>query len=180
MHNHGGRILCIFVVEEKCDVINNVNLIQRQFNFLCSVRFFGIIVVEKWCDFYFGLQDECFYFLFFCRPYSQPSLNYFILFIYFYYLFILCYFIYLFIFFQISKSSVVDDIVDSNKILYGSNEKPDHCVVIKYVPYVGKLALMVSMLVCSLEIEKSEKIKVQDHKIKFKWQTKCAPILCFL
>jgi len=27
--------------------------------------------------------------------------------------------------------------VDSNKILYDTNEKPDHCVVIKYVPYVA-------------------------------------------
>ena len=68
--------------------------------------------------------------------------------------------------------------VDSNKILYGSNEKPDHCVVIKYVPYVGKLVLMVSMLFRSLEIEKYEKIKLKEHKIK--WQTKCAPVLCFL
>lgn len=38
---------------------------------------------------------------------------------------------------EISKSNVVDDMVDSNRILYGPNEKPDHCVVIKYVPYVG-------------------------------------------
>ena len=53
--------------------------------------------------------------------------------------------------------------VDSNKILYGCNEKPDHCVVIKYVPYVGKLALMVRILICSLEIEKPKKIKLQDH-----------------
>ncbi|XP_069699609.1 inositol-3-phosphate synthase 1-A [Periplaneta americana] len=38
---------------------------------------------------------------------------------------------------EISKSNVVDDMVSSNRILYGPNEKPDHCVVIKYVPYVG-------------------------------------------
>ncbi|KAG8454842.1 hypothetical protein GDO86_001165 [Hymenochirus boettgeri] len=38
---------------------------------------------------------------------------------------------------EISKSNVVDDMVQSNHILYGPNEKPDHCVVIKYVPYVG-------------------------------------------
>jgi myo-inositol-1-phosphate synthase len=38
---------------------------------------------------------------------------------------------------EISKSSVVDDIVNSNRILYEQDEKPDHCVVIKYVPYVG-------------------------------------------
>ena len=38
---------------------------------------------------------------------------------------------------QISKSNVVDDMVESNRILYEKGEKPDHCVVIKYVPYVG-------------------------------------------
>lgn len=38
---------------------------------------------------------------------------------------------------EISKSNVVDDMVESNEILYSPNEKPDHCVVIKYVPYVG-------------------------------------------
>jgi myo-inositol-1-phosphate synthase len=38
---------------------------------------------------------------------------------------------------EISKSNVVDDMVESNEILYSPQEKPDHCVVIKYVPYVG-------------------------------------------
>jgi myo-inositol-1-phosphate synthase len=38
---------------------------------------------------------------------------------------------------EISKSSVLDDIVSNNGILYKDNEKPDHCVVIKYVPTVG-------------------------------------------
>jgi len=38
---------------------------------------------------------------------------------------------------EISKSNVVDDMVDSNPLLYRKGEKPDHCVVIKYVPYVG-------------------------------------------
>jgi myo-inositol-1-phosphate synthase len=38
---------------------------------------------------------------------------------------------------EISKSNVVDDMVSSNGILYAPGEKPDHCVVIKYVPYVG-------------------------------------------
>ncbi|XP_056915503.1 inositol-3-phosphate synthase 1-A-like [Takifugu flavidus] len=38
---------------------------------------------------------------------------------------------------EISKSNVVDDMVQSNHILYKPGEKPDHCVVIKYVPYVG-------------------------------------------
>lgn len=36
-----------------------------------------------------------------------------------------------------SKSNVVDDMVNSNDILYPNHERPDHCVVIKYVPYVG-------------------------------------------
>lgn len=38
---------------------------------------------------------------------------------------------------EISKSSVVDDMVASNQILYNPGEHPDHCIVIKYVPYVG-------------------------------------------
>lgn len=38
---------------------------------------------------------------------------------------------------EISKSNVVDDMVASNKVLYDEGEHPDHCVVIKYVPYVG-------------------------------------------
>lgn len=38
---------------------------------------------------------------------------------------------------EISKSNVVDDMVASNSLLYEAGEHPDHCVVIKYVPYVG-------------------------------------------
>ncbi|XP_048354272.1 inositol-3-phosphate synthase 1 [Sphaerodactylus townsendi] len=38
---------------------------------------------------------------------------------------------------EVSKSCVVDDVVQSNPLLYGPGERPDHCVVIKYVPYVG-------------------------------------------
>merc|ERR1719215_2369951 len=38
---------------------------------------------------------------------------------------------------EISKSNVVDDMVDSNQILYEKGEHPDHVVVIKYLPYVG-------------------------------------------
>jgi myo-inositol-1-phosphate synthase len=37
---------------------------------------------------------------------------------------------------EISKAGVIDDIVQSNAILYGPGESPDHCVVIKYVPFV--------------------------------------------
>ena len=38
---------------------------------------------------------------------------------------------------EISKSNVVDDMVASNGIMFAPGEHPDHCVVIKYVPYVG-------------------------------------------
>jgi myo-inositol-1-phosphate synthase len=38
---------------------------------------------------------------------------------------------------EISKSNVVDDMVDANKILYKEGEHPDHIVVIKYCPAVG-------------------------------------------
>lgn len=39
---------------------------------------------------------------------------------------------------EISKSNVVDDMVESNSILYTQpDEHPDHVVVIKYVPYVA-------------------------------------------
>lgn len=31
----------------------------------------------------------------------------------------------------------MDDMVESNRLLYAPGEHPDHCVVIKYVPYVG-------------------------------------------
>jgi myo-inositol-1-phosphate synthase len=37
---------------------------------------------------------------------------------------------------EISKSSVVDDMVAANHLLYKPGEHPDHCVVIKYVPFV--------------------------------------------
>lgn len=32
---------------------------------------------------------------------------------------------------------MIDDVISSNEILYKDNEKIDHVVVIKYVPYVG-------------------------------------------
>ncbi|KAI6249939.1 Inositol-3-phosphate synthase 1-B [Erysiphe necator] len=38
---------------------------------------------------------------------------------------------------EISKSNVVDDMVEANNILYKENERPDHTVVIKYMPAVG-------------------------------------------
>merc|ERR1719305_2051121 len=38
---------------------------------------------------------------------------------------------------EISKTNVVDDMVAANPLLYEPGEYPDHCIVIKYVPYVG-------------------------------------------
>ena len=38
---------------------------------------------------------------------------------------------------EISRSKVVDDMVGSNRLLYEDGKKPDHCVVIKCVPYVA-------------------------------------------
>ena len=38
---------------------------------------------------------------------------------------------------EISKSGVMDDVVRANRLMYQPSENPDHCVVIKYVPYVG-------------------------------------------
>merc|ERR1740117_212013 len=38
---------------------------------------------------------------------------------------------------EISKSNVIDDVVQSNRMLFKEGEHPDHVVVIKYVPSVG-------------------------------------------
>lgn len=38
---------------------------------------------------------------------------------------------------EISKSNVVDDMVEANTVLYDEGEHPDHTVVIKYMPAVG-------------------------------------------
>merc|ERR1712019_193054 len=38
---------------------------------------------------------------------------------------------------EISKSDVVNDMVESNGLLYKPGEHPDHCIVIKYIPYVA-------------------------------------------
>lgn len=38
---------------------------------------------------------------------------------------------------EISKSNVVDDMVEANSVLYKPGEHPDHTVVIKYIPAVG-------------------------------------------
>lgn len=38
---------------------------------------------------------------------------------------------------EVSKSNVVDDMVESNELLYKDGKRPDHAIVIKYIPYVG-------------------------------------------
>lgn len=38
---------------------------------------------------------------------------------------------------EISKTNLVDDMVSTNRVLFEKAEKPDHTVVIKYVPAVG-------------------------------------------
>ncbi|TPP46327.1 Myo-inositol-1-phosphate synthase family protein [Leishmania donovani] len=39
---------------------------------------------------------------------------------------------------EITKSNVVDDMIKSNQVLFPEGtRKPDHCIVIKYIPYVG-------------------------------------------
>lgn len=38
---------------------------------------------------------------------------------------------------EITKKNVIDDVVDENPIMFPEGEKPDHAVVIKYIPAVG-------------------------------------------
>jgi myo-inositol-1-phosphate synthase len=53
---------------------------------------------------------------------------------------------------EISKSNVVDDMVASNSILFPNPEedKPDHCIVIKYMPYVGDSKRALDEYSCSI------------------------------
>lgn len=47
---------------------------------------------------------------------------------------------------EISKSNVVDDMVNSNAILYGPGEHPDHVVVIKVVTFIFTVFIWSSSL----------------------------------
>lgn len=38
---------------------------------------------------------------------------------------------------ELSKSGVIEDVVRANRIMYNYDESPDHCAVMKYVPFVG-------------------------------------------
>ncbi|KAH7702754.1 Protein INOS-1 [Aphelenchoides avenae] len=51
---------------------------------------------------------------------------------------------------EISKSSVVDDMVAANHLLYEDGKSPDHVIVIKYVPHVGDSKRAMDEYVCSI------------------------------
>lgn len=51
---------------------------------------------------------------------------------------------------EISKSSVVDDMVKSNQILYPEAKNPDHVIVIKYVPFVNDSKRAMDEYICSI------------------------------
>jgi myo-inositol-1-phosphate synthase len=51
---------------------------------------------------------------------------------------------------EITKTNVVDDMVASNSILYQKGEHPDHCIVIKYVPYVGDSKRAMDEYICKI------------------------------
>ena len=38
---------------------------------------------------------------------------------------------------ELSKGGVIESVVSANRVIYNTDARPDHCVVIKYVPYVG-------------------------------------------
>jgi myo-inositol-1-phosphate synthase len=38
---------------------------------------------------------------------------------------------------ELGKSGIIEEIIRANRIMYRDDESPDHCVVFKYVPYVG-------------------------------------------
>lgn len=38
---------------------------------------------------------------------------------------------------EISKTNVIQDMIETNSVLYDKGEEVDHCIVIKYLPYVG-------------------------------------------
>ena len=49
---------------------------------------------------------------------------------------------------EISKSNVVDDMVESNQVLYDPQEKPDHCVSVAFSLAVLSIANIHSELGC--------------------------------
>ncbi|EGW33728.1 uncharacterized protein SPAPADRAFT_59093 [Spathaspora passalidarum NRRL Y-27907] len=65
---------------------------------------------------------------------------------------------------EISKQSVVDDMIESNEILYNkeSGDKVDHCIVIKYVPAVGDSKVAMDEYYSELMLGGHNKISIHN------------------
>lgn len=65
---------------------------------------------------------------------------------------------------EISKSSVVDDIIESNEILYNEEKgkKIDHCIVIKYLPAVGDSKVAMDEYYSELMLGGHNKISIHN------------------
>ncbi|CUM63497.1 uncharacterized protein PRCAT00001073001 [Priceomyces carsonii] len=65
---------------------------------------------------------------------------------------------------EISKASVVDDIIESNEILYNDEKgrKIDHCIVIKYLPAVGDSKVAMDEYYSELMLGGHNKISIHN------------------
>lgn len=65
---------------------------------------------------------------------------------------------------EISKQSVVDDMIESNEILYNekSGNKVDHCIVIKYLPAVGDSKVAMDEYYSELMLGGHNKISIHN------------------
>ncbi|ODV79599.1 Myo-inositol-1-phosphate synthase [Suhomyces tanzawaensis NRRL Y-17324] len=65
---------------------------------------------------------------------------------------------------EISKQSVVDDIIESNQILYNeeNGKKIDHCIVIKYLPAVGDSKVAMDEYYSELMLGGHNKISIHN------------------
>ncbi|KAI3406964.1 INO1 [Candida oxycetoniae] len=65
---------------------------------------------------------------------------------------------------EISKQSVVDDIIESNEILYNkeTGDKVDHCIVIKYLPAVGDSKVAMDEYYSELMLGGHNKISIHN------------------
>ncbi|RLV90543.1 Inositol-3-phosphate synthase [Spathaspora sp. JA1] len=65
---------------------------------------------------------------------------------------------------EISKQSVVDDMIESNEILYNkeSGDKVDHCIVIKHVPAVGDSKVAMDEYYSELMLGGHNKISIHN------------------
>lgn len=52
--------------------------------------------------------------------------------------------------------------VNSNRILYSQNEKPDHVIVIKYMPYVGDSKRAMDEYICSIFMGGQQTIAIHN------------------